>query len=81
MSHFYGEINSAGKKVTKRGFKTTGMTAHIRGWHVGVYVDIYHNEETGRDEVKVYRTSGSGQNHRILGNPVEEMVAHIVEGE
>lgn len=80
MSHFYGEINSQGKVISKRGFKAYGMTAHIRGWHVGVFVDIYHNEETGKDEIKVYRTTGSGQNHKIMGNPIEELIAHVIEG-
>jgi hypothetical protein len=50
------------------GTKASGMTGHIRGWDVGVEVDVYWNKDTGEDECHVLLTSGSnGGNRRHLG--------------
>lgn len=63
MAQFYGEISSrsprGGKsnKVTRMGDKS-GMTAHIRGWDVGVRV-VLRVDAGGKDIVCVYKTKGS----------------------
>jgi hypothetical protein len=55
------------------GTKNSGLYGHIRGWNIGAYVWITHNEETGKDEVTVYKTAGSNG----AGN--REVVAKFTE--
>lgn len=59
MSHYYGSISNGVSKtnVTRRGFKTQGMSAHVRGWDVGVQIEVDH--VNGKDVFKVYKTGGS----------------------
>lgn len=61
MSHFYASINNHASKTeaTRRGFASRGMTAHVRGWDIGVYVDVRHVD--GKDVFTVYRSGGSNQ--------------------
>lgn len=59
MAHFYAEIQGNRGEVTRCGSKTSGMYGHIRGWDVGVQINIHHDEETDSDIVRVWRTSGS----------------------
>ncbi len=42
------------------GSKASGISGHIRGWDVGCRVYCSHNDETGKDEVTISVTSGSG---------------------
>lgn len=60
MAHFYAEITGAKGVVTKTGTRETGLTAHVRGYTVGVYVEIRHNDFTKMDEVYVHLTGGTG---------------------
>ncbi len=57
MSQFYGDMTGNRGTVTRGGSKASGMTAHIRGWDVGVRVRLSHVD--GVDVVRVYRTKGS----------------------
>ena len=57
MGHFYGDIKGNRGSASRMGSKQSGITAHIRGWKIGVRVDITH--ENDRDCVRVYRTTGS----------------------
>ena len=60
MAQFYGSINGQAKtQATRRGSKNSGMSAHIRGWNVGVYVVCSH--VGGKDIIRVYKTGGSNQ--------------------
>jgi len=75
MAHFYAEIQGNRGEATRMGTKDSGMRAHIRGWNVGVKVYCTYNEETGEDEIEVYKTSGSnGYGH-------SELIAKLKEGE
>jgi hypothetical protein len=68
MAQFYAEVTGRGQgTATKVGDKATGIGAHVRGWNVGAYVNIQH--ENGKDVVRVYRTTGSS------GNSSRELVA------
>lgn len=58
MSHFYDSIQGNRGEATRCGTKDSGMTAHIRGWNIGVAVSLYVDSK-GRDVVQVYRTTGS----------------------
>ena len=41
MSALYGELSGAGKTTaTRRGTEQSGISAHVRGWNVGVYASI-----------------------------------------
>ena len=58
MAHFYGSIKGCAKtEGTRRGTKKTGLSAHVRGWDVGVRVELAH--VAGVDVVTVFRTGGS----------------------
>ncbi len=57
MSRFYAEVSPDNRNtVSRRGHKY--ISAHIRGWNIGVAVTVKINEK-GKDEVLVYKTSGS----------------------
>lgn len=73
MAHFYAEVFSNRKPVTKAGYKTTGIKAHVRGWHVGALVEIDHIN--GEDVVRVYSTKGSSDQ----GKPAK-LLAEFVAG-
>jgi len=72
MAHFYSTVTSKNTTQTKCGYKD-GISGHIRGWNVGAKIWISHNEETGRDEVTVYKTSGSN------GAGSQEVIAEYSE--
>ena len=58
MARFYGEMTGNRGTATREGTKESGFVAHIRGWNIGVQVDISVNSE-GKDEVTVWLTGGS----------------------
>lgn len=57
MAQFYAEIKGNRGKATRMGTKESGITGHIRGWHVGVKVVC--EQVKGKDIIRVYRTNGS----------------------
>lgn len=72
MAHFYASIQGNRGEATRMGSKDSGISGHIRGWHVGARVDMDH--EDGKDVVRVYRTSGS------QGYSRQELIAEFKEG-
>ena len=58
MSKLYGSIDADASKTmaTRRGHRA--ISAHIRGWHDGVSVEV-RADENGNVTVNVYRTGGS----------------------
>lgn len=58
MSRFYGEIKGNRGKATRMGTEKSGFSAHIRGWHVGVKVYCFVDED-GSDAILVSQTGGS----------------------
>lgn len=64
MAQFYADIQGNRGEATRAGSKASGISGHIRGWHVGAFVDVRH--EDGHDVVRVYRTGGSGGWRREL---------------
>ena len=73
MAHFYGSMSNGKGEATRAGSKVSGLSAHIRGWNVGVSVRIAHLN--GVDTVKVYRTSGSA-----AGGHCDNLIAEFAEG-
>lgn len=75
MSHFYGEVQSESSKsaASRQGSKTSGLTAHIRGWENGILVEALHHDETDEDWFYVYKTGGSN-------NPNDMALAGVLKG-
>ena len=70
MSHFYGNMQGSREETTRCGTKQSGLTAHVRGWDIGVSVTILQID--GKDVVKVYKTGGSN-------GCISELIATITE--
>lgn len=79
MSQFYGEMfGSAKTTATRRGHRTTGLRAHIRGWEVGV--EIHVGERDGKDTVSVWKTGGSnGGRGDLLAEFTAEEFIYLAE--
>lgn len=71
MAHFYGSMQGGRGETTRTGTKYSGMNAHVRGWNLGIKIELSH--ENGRDIVSVYQTGGSnGHGPRILLAQIDE---------
>ena len=58
MSRFYGSIRGTGQtEATRAGSAVSGLTAHIRGWNVGIVVECVDIDGTDRIDVRL--TGGS----------------------
>ena len=60
MARFYASIQGNRGRATRMGTPNSGINGHIRGWSVGVRVQI--RDEDGEDVAYVYLTSGSNGN-------------------
>ena len=67
MSALYGSMAGERGEVTKCGNKF--LSAHVRGWNVGVRIEARHGEDG--DSFMVYRTGGSN------GAPRDELIAEV----
>lgn len=67
MAQFRAVIRGQRGEASRLGSKSSGMVAHVDGWHTGATVRISHVD--GQDLVSVYRTAGSA------GNGSETLVA------
>ena len=74
MSRFYADIQGNHGKATRQGTKTSGITGHIRGWDIGVRVEIYADLQ-GLDHVVVYRTAGSNGGFSDGNKPIADFTA------
>jgi len=84
MSHFYGNIQGDRGEATRGGSKDSGIAGHIRGWRTGAKIECYHDDESGKDIVRVYKTGGSGGGNRELiaewGTDYYKPIKRICEG-
>ncbi len=60
MAQFYASIQGNRGEASRMGTKSSGIEGHIRGWNIGARVVCSHDDKTGKDVVRVYKTSGSG---------------------
>lgn len=60
MAQYIGRLKGGRQAITRLGHKTTGLQAEANGWNIGAKIWINWNEEKQRDEVVIYKTSGSG---------------------
>ena len=73
MSQFYGSLTGNRGMATRQGTKASGIEGHIRGWHIGARVICFHDGDSGKDTVQVYKTGGSS-------NPSgQELIAEFTE--
>lgn len=75
MAQFRAEIQGARGRASRLGTKQSGMWAHVRGWDIGVRIDIMHRD--GRDIIMVYKTGGSTNPSPQYSKPI----ATLIEGE
>jgi hypothetical protein len=60
MARFYADIQGNRGEATRMGSAASGITAHPRGWDIGVKVQGYPSMgDTQRDEFEVRMTAGS----------------------
>lgn len=71
MSQFYASIQGNRGEATRMGTKNSGIYGHIRGWNIGVIINIDHVD--GKDNVRVFKTAGSN------GGCNEELIAEFTE--
>ena len=64
MAQYRGSVSGGRGQASRLGHKTTGMTTECNGWNVGVKCVATYNDKTGKDEILVYATSGSGYGGR-----------------
>jgi hypothetical protein len=58
LSTFYGSVVGAARTAaTRRGTKSSGISAHVRGWDTGIFAEI--EDINGVTEARVYITGGS----------------------
>ena len=59
MARFYGQLWGQAKSAASRiGGPSSGLHAHLRGWDIGVRVDITHDKQD-EDLIAVSLTKGS----------------------
>lgn len=64
MAQFRGTIQGSRGDASRLGTKNSGLTVEANGWHVGVRVELTH--EDGEDVARVYLTTGSNNTgHRV----------------
>jgi len=59
MAHFYGRLTGGGQEVTRCGTETSGMSASINGWNVGIEAFLRRDISTGKDVLSIHLTGGS----------------------
>jgi len=78
VGQFYADIQGNRGAASRMGSKDSGISGHIRGWHVGGSVSCDHDDKTGKDQVLLSLTGGSS-GHSIIGMG-SIVVATCVEG-
>ena len=58
MSHFYMTIRGSRAEKTCTGHKTNGGYAKVNSWNDGAQIDAQFNEETQKNEYRIYSTGG-----------------------
>ena len=60
MAQFRGTVQGNRSETSRLGHKTSGLVTECNGWNIGVKCVARYNEEADRDEIMIYKTSGSG---------------------
>jgi len=51
---FWGSLTGRGNEVERGGSKDSGLKIEAAGWKGRIVVRVFHNEEKGRDEFRVW---------------------------
>lgn len=57
MSRFYGDLQGSRGQAARCGTPNSGISSHVRGWDIGIRVDVTADGPT--DKVNVSLTGGS----------------------
>ncbi len=66
MSRYYGCLQGSRGKATRQGTANSGISGHIRGWHIGANVTCYSASEDGEDVVHISITGGSSNSGSLI---------------
>ena len=63
MAQYRGTLTGQRGSASRLGSKKSGLSAHVASWQGAVDVDLWHNDETGIDMVRVTlcQHMGAGQ--------------------
>jgi len=61
MARYRSNIQGARGSASRLGHKTSGISACVNGWHLGVDVTASYNAETDCDVFRVYVNGGSNR--------------------
>lgn len=64
MAQFYGHMQGNRGTATRMGTKDSGITAHIRGWNVGISITC-HVDDKGNDVCVAHETGGSNNPFQV----------------
>ena len=82
MSHFYSTLEGNRGKVTRCGTKGSGITTHAASWSGAVRVELWHDDDSGRDWalVELVPWRGTGVKRELYRGPVDCLDGGLVEG-
>ena len=60
MAQFRGTVQGNRSQTSRLGHKSSGLETECNGWNIGVRCVARYNKEADRDEIMIYKTSGSG---------------------
>jgi len=67
MSHFYGTLKGTRGEATRCGTKNAGMETYCASWEGAIRCYAWHDKETGKDMVRVEKTTWQGMGeHKLL---------------
>jgi len=61
MAHFYGTLQGARGAASRLGHKSSGIRTCAASWSGAIRVEVYYNEETGKDMYRVVQTPWQGR--------------------
>ena len=83
MSRFYGDLKGGRGEATRQGTKSSGISGHLRGWHIGARVIVApQGENEAVDEVALLKTGGSSCSSTegyIAGYTATELTAGVLK--
>ena len=79
MARFYGSMQGNRGAATRMGTPTSGIGAHLRGWDLGIAVDV--EDSNGTDVAYVYATGGSNNpnTRTLLARVMRAEVGWVIE--
>ena len=74
MAQFRGTVKGNRSEASRLGHKTTGLRVECNGWNVGVECVAKWDEQTQKDVILIFKTSGSSKSRQ------KELISIIEEG-